>query len=253
MPAFLTDAIVLSTVRYSDSSKVVRLATREHGVVSAIAKGALRPRSRFGAALQLLSLGQAHLIPARQSELHTLAAFDLIHLPLGLADIMERYSSALALGEVMLRFSPAAPHPEAFHALHDAVAALEVAPVEEAAAIGLRWLWHLVGLLGFTPSVEVCVVDGAPVAPTGPMAFSAGDGGALCTACARSHAVAWLAEPDRQDLVALLSPDQALPVLDALHAAAHRRLLARYVHHQLGEGTDLVALDFWQRHPREPA
>ena len=50
-----TPAIVLSALRYSESSKIVRLATRELGVQSAIAKGALRPRSRFGAALQLLS------------------------------------------------------------------------------------------------------------------------------------------------------------------------------------------------------
>ena len=61
MPLVTTPAIVLSSLRYSETSKIVRLATRAHGVQSAIAKGALRPRSRFGAALQLFSDGVAHL------------------------------------------------------------------------------------------------------------------------------------------------------------------------------------------------
>jgi len=40
-----TPAVVLRTHRYSETSKIVRLATRELGVQSAIAKGVLRPRS----------------------------------------------------------------------------------------------------------------------------------------------------------------------------------------------------------------
>ena len=56
MPQLDSPAIVLSTLRYSETSKIVRLATREHGVQSAIAKGALRPRSRYGAALQFLEM-----------------------------------------------------------------------------------------------------------------------------------------------------------------------------------------------------
>ena len=43
MPVVTTPAIVLSALRYSETSKIVRLATRDHGVQSAIAKGALRP------------------------------------------------------------------------------------------------------------------------------------------------------------------------------------------------------------------
>jgi len=83
MPQLDTPAIVLSTIRYSETSKIVRLATREHGVQSAIAKGALRPRSRFGAALQTLSEGQARLLMKEHRELHVLASFDLLRLHVG--------------------------------------------------------------------------------------------------------------------------------------------------------------------------
>ncbi len=59
MSLVTTPAVVLQTYRYSETSKVVRLATRDLGVQSAIAKGALRPKSRFGAGLELLSEGVA--------------------------------------------------------------------------------------------------------------------------------------------------------------------------------------------------
>src|SRR2546428_381444 len=49
MALVTTSAVVLRTYPYSETSKIVRLATRDLGVQSAIAKGVLRPRSRFAA------------------------------------------------------------------------------------------------------------------------------------------------------------------------------------------------------------
>src|SRR5919107_3341157 len=122
MPLVTTPAIVLSALRYSETSKIVRLATRETGVQSAIAKGALRPRSRFGAALQLLSEGQAQLLVKEHRELHVLTAFELHHLHAGLARDLGRYATASVLAEVMLRFAPPDPHPQSFDLLSDALA-----------------------------------------------------------------------------------------------------------------------------------
>src|SRR3954471_12292503 len=111
MPLVSTPSIVLSALRYSETSKIVRLATRDHGVQSVIAKGALRPRSRFGAALQLLSEGTAHFILSERRDLHTLTAFDLGSLHAGLAGDLERYAAASVLAEVMLRFASTDPQP----------------------------------------------------------------------------------------------------------------------------------------------
>src|SRR5919202_5218480 len=114
MPLVSTPAIVLSALRYGETSKIVRLATRELGVQSAIAKGALRPKSRFGASLQVLSEGQAELLVKEHRELHILTGFELRRLHVGLASDLERYASACALSEVMLRFAPADSHPDSF-------------------------------------------------------------------------------------------------------------------------------------------
>lgn len=249
MPQLGTPAIVLSALRYSETSKIVRLATREHGVQSAIAKGALRPRSRFGASLRLLSEGQAQYLAKEQRELHVLTAFDLQKLHVGLAADLGRYATASALAEVMLRFAPADPHPESYDVFRDALGTLESASLHDVESLGFRVLWHLVSVLGFAPSLDACVRDGAPVAASGALPFSTGEGGALCPACAAAQGATRLPGEARTDLVALLNPDAALPVLDRRHAAAHRRLLARYIRYHLGEGAELPALDFWLRRP----
>lgn len=44
-----TEAVVLRTVEYSESSLIVTLFTRKHGVIAVIAKGAKRPKSKFAA------------------------------------------------------------------------------------------------------------------------------------------------------------------------------------------------------------
>lgn len=46
-----TESVVLRTVDYSESSLIVTLFTREHGIIAVIAKGAKRPKSKFAALL----------------------------------------------------------------------------------------------------------------------------------------------------------------------------------------------------------
>jgi len=247
----VTPAIVLSTMRYGDTSKIARLATRDLGVQSAIARGALRPRSRFGAALHLLSEGQAHLVPARSSDLHTLAAFDLTRVRVDLASRMDRFAIASVLAELMLRFAPPAAHSPSFDLLRDALDTLEITPEAAVEPLGLRMLWQLVSVLGFEPSLESCARDGTPVPAGAAVPFSFADGGVLCPACAAGHAGGRLSPADRDDLRALVTPGAALPALDERHLAAHRRLFARHVRHHLAERPGLPALDFWEQRPWE--
>jgi DNA repair protein RecO (recombination protein O) len=249
MPQLGTPAIVLSALRYSETSKIVRLATRDYGVQSAIAKGALRPKSRFGAALQILSEGHAQLLTKEHRELHTLAAFDLQYLHVGLTADLSRYATASALAEVMLHFAAPDPHPESYDVFREALHTLAGAPGPTVEPLGFRVLWHLVSVLGFAPSLDACVRDGTLLPATGALPFSTHEGGALCPTCASEHGATRLPAGARADLTALLDPVAALPVLDERHAAAHRRLLARYVRYHLGEGAELPALDFWLRRP----
>ena len=252
MPPLSTPAIILATFRYGESSKIIRLATETAGVQSAIAKGALRPKSRFGAALQVLSEGQAHLIIHGNRDLQLLTVFDLHRVRVGLAREMERYAAASALAEVMLRFGSGEGHLESYHTLRDGLESLETADGADSEALGLRAMWRLVSSLGFEPTLHECVKCGNELG-TGELAFDSGAGGALCLQCSRQAVPARLGEQDRADLVALIQSDETLPRLTPRQGAAHRRLIARYIQHHLGEGAPLPALDFWLRRPWDAA
>ncbi len=241
----ITPTLIIGSLRYGETSRIVRLATRDHGVVSAIAKGALRPRSRFGASLQLMSEGHAHLVPARSSDLHTLVAFDLVALHEGLAANLERFATASALAELATRFVPQAPNPELFDQLHESISLLELAPPEATAVVGLRALWRLIVELGVAPVMAECARD-ANVLPEGAVAFSFRDGGFLCTRCSAGGVSTRLGATDRKALLSLVEPGHPLPVLDRLQVAAHRRLLVRWVQCHLGD-TLMPALEFWLR------
>ncbi len=245
MPPISTPALVLATIRYGETSKIARLATRDLGVQSVIAKGALRPKSRFGASLHLLSEGTATLLLSRRSDLHTLVQFDSRHVRTGLAARLDRFAVASVLSELMLRLAPASPHPASYDLFRDALALLEAAPAAAVEPLGLRALWRLVGVLGFAPALDRCARDGMPVPGEGSACFSAADGGILCARCATGTVGAELGSADRAALGAFLSAEADLPPLDDRHLASHRRLLERYVRHHLAEGAALPALAFW--------
>lgn len=249
MASLTTPAIVLGALRYGDTSKIVRLATRDLGIRSALAKGALRPKSRFGASLQLLSEGVAHLYLKDTRELQTLAAFDLTSLRVGLAGDLPRFAAAAALGEVAWRFSPAEAHPDSFDLLSGALTVLETAPTEATEVLGLRMLWRLVSVLGFAPALDRCARDGAPLPPGEALRFSPADGGGLCSRCGAGQGATTLSITDRADLEALVRADADLPTLDDRHAASHRRLFARFLRYHLAEGGELPAVAFWEDRP----
>ena len=253
MALVTTPAVVLRTYPYSETSKIVRLATRDLGVQSAIAKGVVRPKSRFAAGLELLSEGMAQLYHRETRELQTLAAFDLLVLRRELAQDVGRFAGATAQAELMLKMAPEAPLPGAYDALTSGLDALRAAAPDAVDPAALRGLWLLLGALGFAPALGSCVRDGTPVPPVpggGQVAFSTAEGGVLCERCAPpppSQATRLPAQAHR-DLVALNDPHAPLPALAPAHAAAHRRLVARFVRHHFGETSNLPALDFWERH-----
>jgi len=246
MPLVTTPAIILHAFRYADTSKIVRLATREHGVQSAIAKGASRPKSRFGASLQVLSQGTAHLYFRPTAELQTLSAFDVAEQRPALAHDLGRYAAASAVAELMLRCAPSEPHPALFDLVGAQLDRLAAVPVPRVATAALAGLWAMVTALGFAPTVTACVRDDRAL-DEGAVGFSVPDGGFLCGRCTRERTTTVLEAPDRQALEQLLEGSDELPAgWTRRHATAHRQLLARFIEHHLAEGHPLKALEFWE-------
>jgi len=246
MPLVATPAVVLRVTPYSETSKIVRLLTRDHGLLSALARGARRARSSTGAGLDIFALGTAGIRLTPRSDLHTLTTFDLVRAHPRLGSDVARFGAASALVELALKCVPAEPHAGAFDALETGLEALDAAAPAEAETAALAACWRLVVALGFEPLLDRCAVCGAPV--EGTVAFAAAEGGALCAAHRgdAAHASRLLPE-DAAALRALLDGRWPSPPLDRRHAASHRHLLAAFVRHHLAEDRPLPALAFWDQ------
>lgn len=244
-----TAAIVLHSIKYSETSKIVRLVTKDYGIQSAIAKGAARPKSRFGAQLEVLSEGTAHLYLKPTRELQTLAGFDALRLRPELASDLRRYAAAQVLVELVLRCAPSEPQPWLFDFLGQQLDRLARAGQEGLEHTALNAVWRLVVRLGFAPALDRCARDDSSLG-SGAAAFSVADGGLVCARCAHDRKTARLGPDDRRLLEEWVTADAA-PVepIPPGRGAAHRRLVARFVRYHLAEDRELKALEFWEALP----
>lgn len=242
-----TDAVVLHAFDYMESSRIVRLATRDAGVVSVMARGVRRAKSRFGGSLDLFTGGVAQLAVRPGRDLQTLTAFDVTRSRHQLAASMPRFTAAAAIAELTLRFLGDDPQPDAFVILTHTLDALGEASPEGAAAVALCGAWHLVAELGFGPAVQECAGCQEPVSDADPAPFSHAAGGVLCPRCAaRAPGGRPLPGHARAALSDWLAGLQH-PVADAAGLAAHQRLLRLFVQAHLSEGRTLPAFEVWEQ------
>jgi DNA repair protein RecO (recombination protein O) len=249
MPLVTTPAIVLHAFDYRETSRIVRLITRELGIVSVIARGARRPRNKFGAALDLFAGGEAELVTTLGRDLHALNAFDATRARPALAASLDRFAAAAALAELLLRFAPEQEDPGLLDAVTDALDALESAPPGAAAPVALGGAWSLVAELGFAPSLDSCALCHAPLDPAEAVAFHHRSGGALCAACARRVTGARVLPPEARGAIRAWLGRYASPPLDEPSVRAHQRLLREFLEEHLTDGgRPLRALLAWERH-----
>lgn len=249
MSLVTTEALVLHAFDYRETSRIVRMITRELGIVSVIARGARRPRNKFGAALDLFASGEAELVTAMGRDLHALNAFDATRSRPGLAQSLDRFAAAAALSELLLRFAPEQEDPGLLDAVTDALDALEAAPPGQAAPVALGGAWTLVAELGFAPSLDACATCHASIDPAASAAFHHRAGGVLCASCARQAAATRTLPPEARSTLRGWLGRHVAPPLDEPTLRAHQRLLREFLEEHLTDGgRPLRALLAWERH-----
>ena len=246
MALLATDAIVLHAFDYLESSRILRLVTREGGVRSALAKGARRSSRRFGSAVDLFAQGNAQLYAKPGRDLDTLSAFDVVVARPMLAADLGRFAGASAIAELTLRFGRDAADVGLFDAVAEALDALTVAPPGAALTTTLASAWRIVVELGFAPAVDVCGDCHAPLEREVTVMFSHRAGGALCARCGRlAPAGRKLPAAARDTLRGFLAGNAGEPLDDA-STRAHQRLLREFLAEHLADGRPLRALELWE-------
>src|SRR5436190_9037965 len=162
---YKTHAIVLRSMRFSEADRILHLYTAERGRIGAIAKGARKTKSRFGARLEPLSHVEL-MLHEGGGELQTVTGAELVRSHRAAREEPYRLGVGLIAAEAMLRlFGEPEANQRAFGALARFLDLLDEAPVLPARPaldpLSLSFQLKLLWLAGYLPHLTSCVECGA--------------------------------------------------------------------------------------------
>jgi DNA repair protein RecO (recombination protein O) len=243
-----TDGLVLRGFRMSESSKVVVLFSRDFGKVRLVAKGARRPKSKFGASTEPMTWGRYVFYKRENRDLQILTEGDIAHA----FESVKRHYGRMAAGSAICESLDHMTEDEDRNPLLFSVV-LEslqwVGAIAEADLDVPVWYFQIraAGILGYRPHLSGCVQCGSRLEGQR-LGFSPGLGGTLCAAHAglgmavRANTVDFMAhlqvgKPDRIDLTRLQGVERS-EVPQILRAFLNQHIASRY---------KPKALDFFER------
>jgi DNA repair protein RecO (recombination protein O) len=249
MPLVRDRCICLRRTEYSETSQIVTLFARAHGIVRAIAKGAHRRTkagaSKFDGGVDLLDTGDAVFTHDPGRDLATLTEWGLREGHLELRKTLRGMYLGLYAGELVGRLvEEHDPHPDLFDRLEHSLAELATPRREETF---LAFQLDLMRETGYLAELSACASCGAAIADREACYFSPARGGVICRNCeAATH--------DRIPLDArLLRLLQGILRLPRTNGTAHRlphltrhqtdpvnRLFADQIEHTLGRRLQLA-------------
>jgi DNA repair protein RecO (recombination protein O) len=228
-----TEAVVLRSIRFAEADRILHLYTQDGGRAGAIAKGARKTRSRFGARLEPLSHVELVLHPGR-GELATVTGASLVHSHAAVRDDSARLAVGLIGAEAVLRLFPEQERNErvftAITRFLDVLDEATVAPRPELDPLGLAFQLKLLWLSGYLPHTGSCAECGGDGEIAG---FSPRAGGIVCRSCAtdaRALSPEGIAAVDRL-LRSPLDEVSADPLSDRGARDALAVVAASYEHH----------------------
>ncbi|HMK39832.1 MAG TPA: DNA repair protein RecO [Bacteroidota bacterium] len=179
-----SEAIVLRTMKYRETSRIATLYTKEMGKISVIAKGARDRRSRLGGSLQAMSHVGVLFYWKESRDLQLLAQCDSARSHPGLTSDLDRMAAAMAAVELTDAVSPPQEaNPALFELLSSTLEGVSCATNQPGNALYYFEL-HLLRIIGFRPDMRFCALCRNPV---GPAAQGGGlrltQNGIVCAAC----------------------------------------------------------------------
>ena len=167
-------------MRYGEADRIIHLYTPRHGRLSAIAKGARRARSRFGARLEPFG-HVAVVLHVGRGDMHTVTGADTLAVHPALREHAATLDAAARACDAVARlFETPEPHPEVFRLLVNELALLGSGPAHARPGNGLAFRLKLLLAAGLLPQLGSCAACGEAEHLEG---FSAAAGGVVCSSC----------------------------------------------------------------------
>lgn len=238
MSVVSTPAVLLRSFNYSETSRVLKLYTKELGLVSVMAKGIRRGGARGQGCPDTFSRGEltAYVRPTR--DLQTFKEFAVEEAGAALGKDVLRFAGASVLAEIVLLHAGSDASSEIFERLTDALRRIEAEPKAGIVGAVLAEAWLLVTTLGYEPQIDLCVHCGRALGNEEVSRFDFSAGGVRCSDCAFDHSGPLVGPGARKQLAALL---QGTAPEELGKPRAHLRLLHDFVAYHISGSSPLKA------------
>ncbi|MBA3340982.1 MAG: DNA repair protein RecO [Gemmatimonadaceae bacterium] len=247
MPPLVTEAIVLHAFDYLETSRIIRLMTRDAGIQSVLARGARNSRKRFGNAVDLFAQGTAEIHFRPDRELQSLNALEVTRSRSQMAQDVGRFTAGSMIAELAMRCTSDEPAPGLFDAVEMALDRIVAAAPDDTVDAALSGAWHMVATLGFTPALDLCANCHSSLDPAATVAFSHSAGGAVCASCAAQiRSRRELPRAARTAIRHWIAGGRT-PGLTSADARAHQRLLREFFREHLGIDREMQAYRIWEQ------
>lgn len=157
-----TEAVVLRTIEYSETSQIVTLFTHEKGKITVMAKGARRPNNSFGASLQPMAYTQVVFYYKPTRSMQTLSESALVEPMHAIHRSLRKITIGLRIVELLRALlEEEDPQPDAFALAIHTLRRLNEAD-DRPGNVWPYFQLQLATLLGFAPSVKRAAVRQVP-------------------------------------------------------------------------------------------
>jgi DNA repair protein RecO (recombination protein O) len=187
-----TEAVVLKTIKYRETSKIVTYFTKEHGKLSGIIKGARSSKNMYGTALEPMSHVSLVVYEKKGRDIQTIAQCELVQSYRKLFEDLDKMVVGMAVIELVRDIAhEQEKNVPLFEFLVKTLSALNNATGN---AVNLFYAFeiHLADILGFHPSFNKCLSCGKQVVPEGggikKVEFHLDKGAPICGQCHSAYA-----------------------------------------------------------------
>ncbi len=177
---YKTEGIVLKSTEYEEADRIVTIFTKDHGKITAIAKGVRKTKSKFGSSLEILTHSVFLFYKGRNIDI------------VSQAEILESFFSA---SKEIIKFAFAANCVEVINKLTEEreiniglfillKGVLHyLRESNDPKLLALSFKWQAMSILGYKPSLNHCCRCNKSIKNQKEMYFDTREGGLVCTDC----------------------------------------------------------------------
>jgi DNA repair protein RecO (recombination protein O) len=191
MASYKAKSIVLKSYRLGETDKIVRLFSMEHGIISAVAKGACNFKSRFSGRLELFNIIDCEISAGRNLDVINQA--EIIEVFGNISSDFFKFNISQIICEITLKSqSEKSPSVNIFKLLYFTLREInKCKPSDDGCLkkILAFFIAKFLKIMGYVPLLDSCSICGGNLISEGTvpkgkgLMFSIKYGGSICTGC----------------------------------------------------------------------